>query len=76
MFGGVHQQIECPLSLRLNQLKLLREAVFVGLDVVAVLHLVEPVCGTRSALMVAILAPLGESSSDGTRIGTGMKVDR
>jgi hypothetical protein len=76
MFDGVHQQIKCPLSVWLNQLELLREAVFVRLDVVAVLHLVEPVCRMPPALMVPLLAPLGKSSSDGTRIGAGMKVDR
>src|SRR5690349_14773579 len=62
MFDGVHQQIKCPLSVWLNQLELLREAVFVRLDVVAVLHLVEPVCRMPPALMVPLLAPLGKSS--------------
>ena len=46
----VHQQVKGLLRVRLNQFELLRESrrrrgrVLVGLDMVAVLHLVEPVC--------------------------------
>ena len=45
------QQVEGVLRVRLDQLEL-RKGVLVGLDVVAVLHLVEAVCGARVAVVV------------------------
>src|SRR5271155_2637647 len=73
--GGVldrcRQQVKGVLCMRLDQLEM-RKGVLVGLDVVAVLHLVEAVC---RGLMLDVIA-VGQGGSDGTLIGARVQVDR
>src|SRR5512133_2229670 len=57
------QQIECLLRVRLDQLEL-RKSVLEGLDVVAVLHLVEAVSRRLPVAMISGLLLLGKSGSD------------
>jgi hypothetical protein len=75
LLDGVYQEVKGVLSVRLDQLEL-REGVFISLDVIAVLHLVETVCRVTMSLAIRLIAVLEGSSSNGTRIGPGVKVDR
>ena len=62
------------LCVRLDQLEL-RERILVGLDVVAVLHLVKPICRVLVRLVSTLMILVGKSGSHGARISTGVKVD-
>src|SRR6266566_6682 len=75
VLDGVHQQNKGVLCMRLDQLEL-REGVLVGLDVVAVLHLVETVCRAPMLPVVAVVIPVGDGGGHGARICAGVEVDR
>jgi hypothetical protein len=72
-------QVKGALCMRLDQLEL-RKGILVGLDVVAVLHLVEAVFGTLifavTVASVPLAIPSRHASRNGTRIGAGVEVDR
>ena len=57
VLDGFRQQVKGVLRVRLDQLEL-REGVLVGLDVVAVLHLVETVCRARVFAVIVVSASL------------------
>ena len=75
MLNIFDRQVKGVLRVRLDQLEL-REGVLVGLDVVAVLHLVKPVCRPLMLLISSLMILVGKSGSDGARISAGVKVDR
>src|SRR5580692_121512 len=79
MLDRIRQQVKGVLCMRLDQLEL-RKGVFVGLDVVAVLHLVEAVCGMQLFVVALVSTPLLISSrqggGNGTLIGASVEIDR
>jgi len=75
MLDVFHQQVKGVLRVRLDQLEL-RERILVGLDVVAVLHLVKPICRVLMRLVSTLMIPVGKSGRHSARISTGVKVDR
>ena len=75
MLDVFHQQVKGVLRVRLDQLEL-RERILVGLDVVAVLHLVKTICRVPMRLVSTLMISVGKSGNHGARISTGVKVDR
>src|SRR5690242_3861381 len=77
----VHQKVKSFLRVRLNEFELLRESrsrrgrVLVGLDMVAVLHLVEPVCRAAPALAIPFITVFGQRGGNGACVGTGVQID-
>src|SRR3984893_7830539 len=72
------QQLKGTLRMRLDQYELRerRHGVLIGLDVIAVLHLVEAVGRALALPVVPLVATSREGGGDGARIGSGLEVDR
>src|SRR5262244_271480 len=75
MLNIVDQQVKGVLRVRLDQLEL-REDILVGLDVVAVLYLVKPICRALMRQVTTLMILVGRSGRYGPRISAGVKVDR
>ena len=71
----LRQQVEGVLCVWLDQLEL-RKDILVGFDMVAVLHLVEPVCRAAMAVVIAFVTLFGQSGGNGACVGPRVQIDR
>ena len=70
------QEIEGALRMRLDQLDL-REEELVRLEMITVLHFIEPVCRTIVAIVIITFTmPLRLGGRHGTCVGAGVVIDR
>lgn len=70
------EQIKGALGVRLDQFER-RERIFVRLDMVSVLHLVQPVSGWEISASIPLVAFVKRSNGrDVARVGAGVMIDR